>query len=77
MSLISHAAIMSKTSDRILADTHVHTEFSGDSTAPVHSQIEQALALGMKAVSYTHLDVYKRQLSDCLPCLLPAVSHPQ
>ena len=46
MSLISHASIMSKTSDRILADTHVHTEFSGDSTAPVHSQIEQALALG-------------------------------
>ena len=53
MSLISHAAIMSKTSDRILADTHVHTEFSGDSTAPVHNQIEQALALGMKEICIT------------------------
>ena len=26
---------------------------------------KRATAYGMKAVSYTHLDVYKRQLRDC------------
>lgn len=37
----------------MIADTHVHTEFSGDSEAPVREQIEQAVRLGMKALCVT------------------------
>ncbi len=36
-----------------ITDTHVHTEFSADSSAPVRSQIEQALHLGMTEICIT------------------------
>lgn len=35
------------------SDSHVHTEFSGDSDTPVRAQIEAAAALGMEAVWIT------------------------
>lgn len=35
------------------SDTHLHTEFSGDSTASVKSQIEQAISLGMESICIT------------------------
>lgn len=35
------------------ADFHTHTEFSGDSEAPVRAQIERAIALGMKEFCIT------------------------
>ena len=53
MSLISKSSIIPEKSISILADTHVHTEFSGDSSAPVRSQIEKALSLGMKELCIT------------------------
>lgn len=36
-----------------MIDTHVHTEFSADSSAPVRSQIEQAIRLGMPKICIT------------------------
>ena len=53
MSLISGDSLISEKSGRILADTHVHTEFSGDSQTPLTSQIEQAVKLGMKEICIT------------------------
>lgn len=37
----------------MLCDYHIHTEFSADSDTPVRSQIEQAIALGMKEICIT------------------------
>ena len=40
-----------------MIDTHVHTEFSADSSAPVRSQIDQAIRLGMPKICITdHYD---------------------
>ena len=36
-----------------MIDTHVHTEFSADSSAPVRGQIEQAIRLGMPRICIT------------------------
>lgn len=42
----------------ILADYHLHTSFSGDSTAPMESMIEKAVAIGMKTLCFTeHMDM--------------------
>ena len=41
----------------ILADTHVHSEFSSDSKAPMEQMIQRALQLGMKKLIFTdHMD---------------------
>ena len=37
----------------MLCDFHLHTDFSADSDAPVRSQIEQAIALGMQEICIT------------------------
>lgn len=42
----------------MIADCHLHTEFSTDSSTPVELQIRQAISLGMKAVCITdHMDM--------------------
>lgn len=47
------------------ADFHTHTEFSGDSEAPVREQIERAIALGMKEFCITdHHDYDAREAGD-------------
>lgn len=41
----------------ITADYHVHSDFSSDSTTPMESQIEQAIALGLERICFTdHMD---------------------
>ncbi|MGB4659096.1 MAG: histidinol-phosphatase HisJ family protein [Mobilitalea sp.] len=41
----------------IIADYHVHSDFSGDSQAPMELMIEQAITLGLKQVCFTdHID---------------------
>ena len=41
----------------IKADCHLHTSFSGDSTAPMEQMIEQAIRLGLSRLCFTeHLD---------------------
>lgn len=41
----------------MIADTHVHTHFSGDCEAPVETQLDQAVRLGMKEICITdHYD---------------------
>ena len=41
----------------ILADTHLHTDHSGDSTAPMETQIMAALARGLQYICFTdHYD---------------------
>lgn len=41
----------------ILADYHVHSDFSSDSTAPMEQMIEQAIQLGLKRICFTdHMD---------------------
>lgn len=41
----------------ILADYHIHTEFSEDSTAPMERMIERAISLGLKRICFTdHMD---------------------
>lgn len=37
----------------MLPDSHIHTEFSGDSTTPARAQIQQCLSLGMKELWIT------------------------
>lgn len=41
----------------IIADYHVHSDFSGDSQAPMEDMIEQAIKLGLKKICFTdHMD---------------------
>lgn len=41
----------------IIADYHVHSDFSGDSQAPMELMIEQAIRLGLKRLCFTdHMD---------------------
>lgn len=41
----------------IIADYHVHSRFSSDSTAPTEDMVEKAISLGMKKVCFTdHMD---------------------
>lgn len=43
----------------IIADTHIHSDYSGDSTSPMHNYIENALNLGLKYLCFTdHHDLY-------------------
>ena len=37
----------------MICDFHMHTEFSGDSEAPVRDQVERAIALGMPEICVT------------------------
>ncbi len=49
----------------ILADYHVHSEFSSDSQAPMEQMIERALQLGLKKLCFTdHMDYDYPQVSD-------------
>ena len=42
----------------ILADYHMHSHHSGDSTAPMKDMIEKAIALGLKNICFTeHMDM--------------------
>ncbi|MDF2542073.1 MAG: hypothetical protein K0S47_1791 [Herbinix sp.] len=42
----------------IIADYHVHSNFSSDSTAPMEDMIDKALALGLKKLCFTdHMDI--------------------
>lgn len=42
----------------IIADCHVHSEFSADSATPMEKQIEQAIASGLKIITFTdHYDL--------------------
>ncbi len=47
----------------VIADTHLHSSFSGDSETPMKDMIERAIALGLKEMCFTeHMDfdfVYK------------------
>ena len=48
-----------------LFDCHVHTNHSLDARYPMEQQLAAAQAAGLDGiatVSYTHLDVYKRQI---------------
>ncbi len=41
----------------IIADYHVHSNFSGDSQAPMEQVIERAIQLGLKMLCFTdHMD---------------------
>ena len=41
----------------MLWDTHMHTQFSGDSTAPVEAMIESAIANRLDGICFTdHMD---------------------
>ena len=41
----------------ILADYHVHSDFSSDSTAPMEQMIEQSIHIGLKKICFTdHMD---------------------
>ncbi len=41
----------------IIADYHVHSDFSGDSQAPMEQMIERAIQLGLKKICFTdHMD---------------------
>lgn len=41
----------------ILADYHLHTDFSGDSQTPMEAMVERAISLGLKRVCFTdHMD---------------------
>ena len=51
----------------IVADLHTHTIASTHAYSTVYEMVRGAkakglIALGITAVSYTHLDVYKRQV---------------
>ena len=42
---------------KILADYHVHSNFSGDSQTPMEQMIEQGIALGLERICFTdHMD---------------------
>ncbi len=47
----------------MICDFHLHTEFSGDSEAPVRGQIEQAIRLGMKEMCITDHHDYDSDFS--------------
>lgn len=51
---------------KIKADYHVHSEFSGDSQAPMESTIEKAISLGLTRICFTdHIDYdYPQQYLD-------------
>lgn len=62
----------------MLPDSHIHTEFSGDSSTPARVQIERCLALGMRELCITdHHDYDSGQTKEeflldfdtCLPLL--------
>ena len=63
----------------MLPDFHVHTEFSGDSKAPVRDQIEAAIRLGMTEICITdHHDYGTRSMTPIdftldIPSYLPAI----
>ena len=48
----------------MLWDTHLHTRYSGDSTAEPEDMVQAALQHGLDGIGFTdHIeDVYKRQL---------------
>ncbi len=49
----------------IFADSHVHSEFSSDSTAPMEQMVERAILLGMKKLYFTdHMDIDYPPVSD-------------
>ncbi len=42
----------------ILADSHLHTSYSGDSESPMESMVERAIAMGMETLCFTeHMDM--------------------
>jgi histidinol-phosphatase (PHP family) len=51
----------------IIADYHVHSDFSGDSQTPMEQMIEQAIRLGLKRLCFTdHMDYdYPHQGAIC------------
>lgn len=43
----------------MLADYHIHTSFSGDSTYPMEDVVQQAIRLGLKEICITdHVDYF-------------------
>ncbi len=48
----------------MLCDFHFHTEFSGDSKAPVRSHLERAITLGMKELCVTDHHDYDTRMKD-------------
>ncbi|MDF2941680.1 MAG: hypothetical protein K0S01_538 [Herbinix sp.] len=49
----------------IIADYHVHSDFSSDSKAPMEQMIEQAIRLGLKKLCFTdHMDIDYPQVND-------------
>jgi histidinol-phosphatase (PHP family) len=49
----------------IIADYHVHSNFSGDSTTPMEHMIERAIQLGLKKLCFTdHMDYDYPPVSD-------------
>lgn len=49
----------------IIADMHTHSSFSGDSEAPMETQIEKAIELGLKHYCFTdHEDLYYPEVQD-------------
>ncbi len=50
----------------IPADTHIHSSFSADSSAPMEAMAAQAMALGLKTICFTeHLDLdYPESFDD-------------
>lgn len=49
----------------MIADLHVHTQFSGDSDTPVRAQIDRAIALGMSEICITDHHDYDAPPGDC------------
>ena len=47
---------------KIVLDTHAHTIVSGHAYNTIREMAQMAKEKGLEAVSYTHLDVYKRQI---------------
>ena len=55
--------------DRVLADYHVHTQFSDDSETPMEDAVLHAIAVGLGEICFTeHIDYgVKTDLNcDCL-----------
>ena len=49
----------------ILADQHVHSHHSGDSTAPMEEEAQAAIGLGLKSLTFTeHQDACYPQVED-------------
>lgn len=51
----------------ILADYHVHTDFSSDSKSPMEAMVKQAITLGLERVCFTdHMDLdFPKQYEQC------------